>query len=225
MTPAIRRITAPAPTHEDGSPRRSPIDRRSQIKRTKWGPIPVDISPVTRGFRSVVVGARPWLEVDAAKAEGIGLARFLAYRNPPALPEGGVNSRLWRAAEFPSTNPHSNARALARVFGILASGGSVAGRQLLSRETIEQASAIDSDGIDAILGRPNRFGLGFQLTIPGVRPLGPGAHSFGHYGNGAILGFADPHAGMGFGFVCNRAGRSWRDPRNIALVDAVYASL
>ena len=168
---------------------------------------------------------RPWLEVDAAKAEGIGLARFLAYRNPPALPEGGVNSRLWRAAEFPSTNPHSNARAIARVFGILASGGSAGGRQLLSRETIEQASAIDSDGIDAILGRPNRFGLGFQLTIPGVRPLGPGAHSFGHYGNGAILGFADPHAGMGFGFVCNRAGRSWRDPRNIALVDAVYASL
>ena len=35
----------------------------------------------------------------------------------------------------------------------------------------------------------------------------------------------DPSARLGFGFVCNRSGRSWRDPRNIALIDAVYASL
>ena len=63
------------------------------------------------------------------------------------------------------------------------------------------------------------------MTIPGVRPLGTGPRTFGHYGNGAVLGFADPDAGLGFGYVCNRAGRSWRDPRNNALVDAVYASL
>jgi CubicO group peptidase (beta-lactamase class C family) len=136
-----------------------------------------------------------------------------------------VKSRLGRAAEFPSTNPHSIARALARLFGGLANGGVIEGRPLLDRKIIDAANTIQADGEDLILGRPNRFGLGFQLTIPGVRPLGPGPHSFGHYGNGAVLGFADPDAGVGFGFVCNRAGRSWRDPRNIALVDAVYASL
>ena len=168
---------------------------------------------------------RPWLAVDPATVEGLDLARVLAYRNPPPLPEGGTNSRAWRAAEFPSTAGHSNARAIARLYGILACGGSIDGRQLLAPETIAQAHASESDGIDAILGRPNRFGLGFQLTIPGVRPLGPGAHSFGHYGNGGLLGFADADAGVGFGFVCNRSGRSWRDPRNIALIDAVYASL
>lgn len=168
---------------------------------------------------------RPWLERDPATLAGIDLARVLAYRNPPALPDGKVNSRVWRAAEFPSTNPHSNARALARFYGALASGGSIDGRQLLRPETIAQAIRIESDGEDAILGRPNRFGLGFQLTIPGVRPLGPGRRSFGHYGNGGILGFADPDLGIGFGFVCNRSGRSWRDPRNLALVDALYASL
>jgi len=155
----------------------------------------------------------------------VQLARLLAYRNPPGLPDGGPNSRVWRAAEFPSTNPHSNARAIARVFGGLASGGRIDGSPLLDAKLIEQARTIESDGDDLVLGRPNRFGLGFQLTIPGVRPLGPGAHSFGHYGNGAILGFADPDAQVGFGYVCNRSGRSWRDPRNIALVDAVYASL
>ena len=168
---------------------------------------------------------RPWLEVDPAKVDGVQLARLLAYRNPPGLPDGGPNSRVWRAAEFPSTNPHSNARAIARVFGGLASGGRIDGSPLLDAKLIEQARTIESDGDDLVLGRPNRFGLGFQLTIPGVRPLGPGAHTFGHYGNGAILGFADPDAQVGFGYVCNRSGRSWRDPRNIALVDAVYASL
>jgi len=164
------------------------------------------------------------LDRDPATLEGLDLARILAYRNPPSLPDGGVNTRVWRAAEYPSTNPHSNARAIARLFGGLACGGLIDGKQMLSPRTIDRANTIEADGEDVILGRPNRFGLGFQLTIPGVRPLGPGRRSFGHYGNGAVL-VADPDAGVGFGFVCNRAGRSWRDPRNIALIDAVYASL
>jgi CubicO group peptidase (beta-lactamase class C family) len=168
---------------------------------------------------------RPWLERDPASLNGVELARVLAYRNPPPLPDAGVNSRTWRAAEFPSTNPHSNARALARLFGALAGDGTVAGHHTLRPETITLATTIQADGEDAVLGRPNRFGLGFQLTIPGVRPLGPGPRAFGHYGNGAVLGFADPDSRIGFGFVCNRAGRSWRDPRNIALIDAVYAAL
>ena len=116
---------------------------------------------------------RPWLERDAATATGLDLARILAYRNPPALPDAGPNTRVWRAAEFPSTNPHSNARALARLFGGLACGGLIEGQRLLSPALIHRATAIAADGEDAILGRPNRFGLGFQLTIPGVRPLGP----------------------------------------------------
>jgi CubicO group peptidase (beta-lactamase class C family) len=152
----------------------------------------------------------------------VELARVLAYRNPPGRPDAGVNSRLWRASEYPSTSGHGNARAFAMIFGALASGGDLAGRHILAPELIQEALTIHSDGEDVVLGRPNRFGLGFQLTIPGVRPLGPGAHTFGHYGNGAVLGFADPDAQIGFGYVCNRAGRSWRDPRNIALVDALY---
>lgn len=168
---------------------------------------------------------RPWLERDPATLSGVELARILAYQNPPGHPEGGVNSRMWRAAEYPSTNPHSNARALARIFGGLADGGKIDGKRVLAPELIERANTIEADGDDVVLGRPNRFGLGFQLTNPGIRPLGPNPRAFGHYGNGAVLGFADPDAGVGFGFVCNRAGKSWRDPRNIALIDAVYACL
>lgn len=164
---------------------------------------------------------RPWLEVDPSQVAGLDLARYMAYRNPPNASGQDVNTRTWRAAEYPSTNPHSNARSIAVIFGELARGGGT----LLSQRTVDRANTIESDGEDAILGRPNRFGLGFQLTIPGVRPFGPNPKSFGHFGNGGLLGFADPTTGLGFSYVCNRSGRSWRDPRNIALIDAVYESL
>ncbi|MEO8541520.1 MAG: serine hydrolase domain-containing protein, partial [bacterium] len=168
---------------------------------------------------------RPWLEQDPANLRGIELSRVLAYRNPPQRPDAAINGRLWRSSVYPSTSGHGNARAFARIFGALASGGALDGHHILEQRLIEEALAVHSDGEDVILGRPNRFGLGFQLTNPGIRPLGPGPRSFGHYGNGAVLGFADPDNNIGFGYVCNRAGRSWRDPRNIALVDATYASI
>lgn len=169
---------------------------------------------------------RPWLEVDPAKVTGIELGRLLAYRNPPSLPDAGTNSRIWRASVYPSTSGHANARAVATIFGALATdSGSWNGHHILDGAVRDEAIKIHADGEDAVLGRPNRFGLGFQLTNPGVRPLGTGPRAFGHYGNGAVLGFADPDGHVAFGYVCNRAGRSWRDPRNIALVDAVYACL
>jgi CubicO group peptidase (beta-lactamase class C family) len=172
---------------------------------------------------------RPWLEVDPATVSGLAVARVMAYRNPPAgsgRDSAGnslydVNSRLWRAAEYPSTNPHSNARSIAAIYSELACDGG----RLLSKQLRDRANTIEADGEDAILGRPNRFGLGFQLTIPGVRPFGPNPRSFGHFGNGGLLGFADPDARVAFSYVCNRGGRSWRDPRNIALIDAVYGSI
>jgi len=66
--------------------------------------------------------------------------------------------------------------------------------------------------------------LGFQLTQPD-RPLGPNPGTFGHYGNGGHLGFADPSRSLGFAYHMNHQGFAWRDPRNITLTDAVYQSL
>jgi len=170
---------------------------------------------------------RPWLDQDPATLEGVELGRYLAYRNPPPKEDGStsVNSRAWRAAEYPSTNPHGNARGVARLFGALARGGELDGFRVLTEPTIDRANTIEADGEDIVLGRPTRFGLGFQLTIPGIRPLGPNPRAFGHYGASALVGFADPDEKLGFSYVCNQAGRSWRDPRNIALIDAMYDSI
>lgn len=160
---------------------------------------------------------RPWMAGDPAQASDRDRMRRLAYGNPSAA-GNGVLSRVWSAAEFPSTNGHSNAR----IFGALTRGGTATnGYRLLDPATIEADARTYADGEDEILGRPTRFGLGFQLTIPGIRPLGPNAGSFGHYG----IGFADPTARLAFAFTCNQSGRSWRDPCNIALIDALYEGI
>jgi CubicO group peptidase (beta-lactamase class C family) len=142
-----------------------------------------------------------------------------AYMNPPgATGIGTVNTGAWQDAELPSANLHADARSIARVYEALLDDR----QPLLGRELLAQATAEASAGDDLVLGRPSRFGLGFQLTQP-ERPLGPNAASFGHFGAGGSLGFADPHAQVAFGYVMNRGGPQWRDPRNSALIDALYA--
>jgi CubicO group peptidase (beta-lactamase class C family) len=140
------------------------------------------------------------------------------YLNPPGVSGiGTVNTRAWRAAEIPSANGHATARAVARIYSAL-------GKGLLAADTLAEATAEQSAGVDFVLGRPSRFGLGFQLTQP-ERPLGPNPGSFGHFGLGGSLGFADPAAGLVFGYAMNRSGPRWQNPRSRALVDAVYAAL
>ena len=148
-----------------------------------------------------------------------------AYFNPPGISGlGTVNTRAWRAAVMPSTNGHATARAVARIYAALANGGAVDGVRIVAPETIERATAEESAGPDFVLGRPSRFGLGFQLTQP-ERRLGTGTRGFGHFGAGGSLGFADPDAGIGFGYTMNLAGSRWQNPRNRALIDAAYSCL
>jgi CubicO group peptidase (beta-lactamase class C family) len=79
-------------------------------------------------------------------------------------------------------------------------------------------------GEDLVLRRPSRFGLGFQLTQP-ERPLGAGPRAFGHFGAGGSVGLCDPDAGVAFGYVTSQMGPRWQNPRNRALIDAVFGCL
>lgn len=152
---------------------------------------------------------------------------YKAFRNPPQEP-GDVNTREWRGAEIPAANGHTNARALARVYGALACGGQLEGVRILSAAAIERAIAEQSNGVDVVLQYPIRFGLGFQLTLP-ERRLGPNPRTFGHSGAGGALGFADPDARVGFGYTMNqmgiRLGNGGPDVRWPPLIEAVYSAL
>ncbi|HEY8699034.1 MAG TPA: serine hydrolase domain-containing protein [Rhizomicrobium sp.] len=159
---------------------------------------------------------RPSIETD------LDLMRWNAYWNPPGISGSNwVNKAAWRLAEIPSTNGHATARGIARVYAALANWGAIDGIRILDEPTLHAALIEHSNGTDLVSGRQTCFGLGFQLTHP-ERPLGPNAGAFGHFGAGGALGFCDPDADIAFGYVTCDMGPRWQNPRNRALIDAVF---
>ncbi|MBI4642024.1 MAG: beta-lactamase family protein [Candidatus Tectomicrobia bacterium] len=147
-----------------------------------------------------------------------------AQGNIQLLPDSH-NSEQWRRSEIPAANGHSDARSLARVYGALARGGEMDGVHVLSRETIGCATVEQAKGTDAILTFPTRFALGFMLSHSGA-PMGPNPNNFGHPGAGGSVGFADPDAHIGFGYVMNQMKIGVLvEGTGRRLIDALYASL
>ena len=151
-----------------------------------------------------------------------------AFSNPPLGGPDEQNitaSRGWRGAEIPAANGHATARSLARVYGGAANGGEIDGIHVINPETLENALIEQSNGPDACLMIPTKFGLGFMLTGE-FMPLGPNPRAFGHPGAGGSLGYGDIDANIGFGYTMNQMQNNLSgDPRVNGLIDAVYASL
>ncbi|MGV9286508.1 serine hydrolase domain-containing protein [Streptomyces sp. NPDC003719] len=158
-----------------------------------------------------------------------------AYEDPDSLtrrafaaitPFPDQNDPAYRASALPATNGIATADALARFYAALT--GDVDGVtrrvRLFDAATTERARAEESAGPDRVLVVNTRFGLGYMLHGSASPFLSPG--SFGHPGRGGALGFADPEAGIAFGYVTNGFRRSvTADPRAQALVRAVRTSL
>ncbi len=161
------------------------------------------------------------------KADPEGVVKK-AFTNPMSLMMG-TNSPDWRGAQIPAANGHASARALAAVYGALANGGALeidgVVTRLLSSESLPLCWQEQSrSSADKVLGVPLRFGLGFMLKNEREDcQFGRGERGFGHPGAGGCLGFADPDAGIGFGYVTNRMGQGLLiDPRARSLIDALY---
>jgi CubicO group peptidase (beta-lactamase class C family) len=135
------------------------------------------------------------------------------------------NGRAWRAAEVPGGNGQSTANALARIYGMMAGGGVWEGKPLISRSGIEEAASPRFRGMDESFAAPAAFAAGYQIEDPAYAGRAS-PRSFGHTGWGGAMGFADPGAGVGFGYVTNRMlGFDDVDPRRRVLIDALYDSL
>jgi CubicO group peptidase (beta-lactamase class C family) len=139
-----------------------------------------------------------------------------------ALAEQFTGPDMW-TAEIPAANGITNARSLSRVYASLI--GEVDGVRTLKPETVAKASEVQDTYNDAVLmGMPTRFGLGFMLSSD-FAPFG-GPKSFGHPGAGGSVGFADPDAGLAFGYVMNKMQQNLAgDPRTLTLIKASYDAL
>jgi CubicO group peptidase (beta-lactamase class C family) len=148
----------------------------------------------------------------------------LALYNPRVTPE--ITWTMdWRRAELPAMNGHGNARGLATLQSVLASGGAN-GVRLMSDAGRNRALEQQSDGVDLVIGAPCRWGMGYALEMtlfPGV-PAGARAAWWG--GNGGSLSFVDFDARMAIAFVPNRwISGPFEQYRSGNIVRAVYQAL
>jgi CubicO group peptidase (beta-lactamase class C family) len=130
-----------------------------------------------------------------------------------------------RNFEVPSGGAVATARGIARAYGVFASGGCELG---LRRETLDllaaPAVAPRYGFYDECLRGHVQFSLGFMKPSP-VWPFG-GPRSFGSPGSGGSLGFADPDAAIGYGYVTSQMGTTLTgDPRDVALREALDSVL
>lgn len=170
---------------------------------------------------------------NAAMFAQLDPAALAALANPSMAAPGAAdigNADSWRRAEIPAANGHATARGLAKVYELLAAGGELGGRRLLSRESTERIREGQGRTVDLVLGignggLPNEWALGVLLSGPeGI--YGPNPKAFGHSGYGGSFGMADPEAQLSIAYTMNRMGNNLSgDPRQVALLDAVYASL
>jgi len=128
-----------------------------------------------------------------------------------------------RNFEVPSGGGVGNARAMAHAYSVFATGGH---ELQLRPETLQALSAPPIPGAhgfyDEGLMGDIRFSLGFMK--PGLVWRFGSDRSFGSPGSGGSLGFADPEAGVGYGYVTSQMGTALTgDPRDIALRNALYS--
>ncbi len=144
------------------------------------------------------------------------------------------NSRACHAAQIGGGGGITNARGLAGMYAPLANDGEHRGVRLVDRDALARMGQVSSaTHEDATLLVPTRFTLGFMKSMDNRRRAHGdrdsailGATAFGHGGAGGSLGFADPEAGLAFGYTMNRAGLGvLLNERGQSIVDAVYGCL
>jgi hypothetical protein len=132
----------------------------------------------------------------------------------------------WRRAEVGAVNGYGNARGIATLQSVLASGGAH-GIRMMSDAGRERVLEQQSDGIDLVLGMEARWGMGYCLD--GVSMGAPASARVAHWGgNGGSLSYVDLDARMAIGYVPNRwlgGAFPMSMERSIDIVKAAYASI
>ena len=202
----------------------SEFDRVSDIYPSPPGPLQFLFPLIAKLPRFMIPGRAKFLLDFTDTSKPVGAA----FNNPPLNSGEGMeaNTKKWRNAEIPAANGHGTARAIAKLYSVLANGGSLNDIHVLNADTIEKGRQTQSDGKDLVLGGMHtRFGLGFMLGTENVS-MGPNPNAFGHGGAGGSLGFSDPDNNISLGFVMNQMHpgiTAWKTATDVAA--SVYKTL
>jgi CubicO group peptidase (beta-lactamase class C family) len=140
--------------------------------------------------------------IDPAAMEGqISELMMKTFMNPP-IDANNAHQEWWRRAEIPAANGQGNARSVAAIQSIIAGRGEARGVRLLSAAGTDPIFEVQAEGIDKVLGVPERMGMGYGLSNPPEMPLGPHACYWGGYGGSVII--IDQDAELAVCYVMNR---------------------
>jgi CubicO group peptidase (beta-lactamase class C family) len=131
-----------------------------------------------------------------------------------------------RNLEVPSGGGVATARAIAHAYSVFATDGRELGLRQETLTLLAAPAIPPTRGFhdECLKSNTVQFSLGFMKPSAEC-PFG-NASSFGAPGAGGSLGFADPTAGIGYGYVTNRMGTSLAgDPRDLALRGALYSAI
>jgi hypothetical protein len=132
-----------------------------------------------------------------------------------------VNDRDFLRTEMAGVNGVATARAMARLYGCLALGGSIDRVRLLSPETARLAYAPIAAGLDRLTRSPAAFSTGFEIQSE-LQWYGPAVQAFGHSGAGGSVHGAWPHLRTGFSYAMNLMRRDDRDGRAQRILSALH---
>ena len=153
----------------------------------------------------------------------INEATEVAFLKPWSSPAGG-GAGVARSAPIPSTNGYGTAEALARLMAVFACDGELAGRQVLTPETVAACVRERIRGPDLVLPYEMSWAAGLMRNAP-LSAWGPGEATVGHSGWGGSCAFADPERRWSGAYVMNKQGIALvGDARPRRLIEAAYAA-
>ena len=141
------------------------------------------------------------------------------------------NNPEFRRAGTPGGGGYATARAMAAFYQMMAHGGELNGKRLLSPRMVGYVTRnFTGDRVDGYMGMPMHRGLGphSRGTTETIRGLGalasPG--TFGHGGVGSSYCWADPDSGVSFAYLTNsRVPDPWHSARLDQVSNLVHSAI
>jgi CubicO group peptidase (beta-lactamase class C family) len=160
-----------------------------------------------------------------------------ADRHEPAASGAGQVKRVeennpeFRRAGTPGGGGYASARAMAAFYQMLAAGGTLNGKRLLSPRMVQYVTrSVTGDRVDGYMGISMHRALGPHVrgTTESIRGLGSIAspRTFGHGGVGSSYCWADPDSGVSFAYLTNsRVPDPWHSARLDVVSNTAHAAI
>lgn len=142
---------------------------------------------------------------------------------PELMDPDAFNRREVLRPEIPSVNGTGEVRAVAAVYGAVATGDEALDIGPATAHALAEPADVPPGGArDVALRVETAFSMGFLKPCPALR-YGSSPHAFGTPGAGGSFAFADPDAEVGYAYAMNRLGFHFPvDPRELAMRSAFY---